>query len=133
MADDDWRARAARMGRTTARLREGHMPDVQIWSMRVVRPTRDPCITCNDPLDTSTEAVEVFSTSELLRVATAGSVDDGKSTLIGRLLYDAKLILEDQLDALRRTSFLRGDDGLNLALLTDAPDPPACRNGALYS
>jgi len=61
MADDDWRARAARMGRTTARLREGHMPDVQIWSMRVVRPTRDPCITCGEPLDTSTEAVEVFS------------------------------------------------------------------------
>jgi bifunctional enzyme CysN/CysC len=60
-----------------------------------------------------------FADAELLRVATAGSVDDGKSTLIGRLLYDSKLILEDQLEALRRTSFLRGDDIINLALLTD--------------
>jgi hypothetical protein len=59
--DDDWRARATRMGRTTARLREGHMPDVQIWSTRIVRPTRDPCITCSDALDTGPEAVEVFS------------------------------------------------------------------------
>ena len=57
--------------------------------------------------------------TELLRVATAGSVDDGKSTLIGRLLFDAKLILEDQLDAIERSSFLRGDEVLNLALLTD--------------
>jgi hypothetical protein len=60
MVEDDWRARAARMGRTTARLREGHMPEVQIWSTRVVRPTRDPCITCGDALDTGAEAVEVF-------------------------------------------------------------------------
>jgi sulfate adenylyltransferase large subunit len=53
-----------------------------------------------------------------LRVATAGSVDDGKSTLIGRLLVDAKQVLEDQLDAVRRSS--RRDDGeLNLAFLTD--------------
>jgi bifunctional enzyme CysN/CysC len=56
---------------------------------------------------------------ELLRLATAGSVDDGKSTLIGRLLYDSKAIFEDQLDALRRSTELRGEDGTNLALLTD--------------
>jgi bifunctional enzyme CysN/CysC len=56
---------------------------------------------------------------ELLRVATAGSVDDGKSTLIGRLLHDTKAILEDQLDAVRRTSRERGDGRLDLALLTD--------------
>jgi len=61
MVHHDWRERAARMGRTTARLRDGHMPEIQIWSMRVVRPTRDPCITCGDALDTGAEAVEVFS------------------------------------------------------------------------
>jgi bifunctional enzyme CysN/CysC len=55
---------------------------------------------------------------ELLRFATAGSVDDGKSTLIGRLLYDSKQIFEDQLDAIERTSRDRGEE-MNLALLTD--------------
>ncbi|MDI9917837.1 adenylyl-sulfate kinase [Rhodococcus sp. IEGM 1379] len=56
---------------------------------------------------------------QLLRVATAGSVDDGKSTLIGRLLYDSKSIFEDQLEAVERTSRERGDEYANLALLTD--------------
>jgi bifunctional enzyme CysN/CysC len=56
---------------------------------------------------------------ELLRFATAGSVDDGKSTLIGRLLYDSKAIFEDQLEAVERTSLERGDAYTNLALLTD--------------
>jgi len=56
---------------------------------------------------------------ELLRLATAGSVDDGKSTLIGRLLYDSKAIFEDQLEAVERTSRERGDAYTNLALLTD--------------
>src|SRR5918912_651818 len=55
----------------------------------------------------------------LVRVATAGSVDDGKSTLIGRLLYDSKSILEDQLAAVERDSLRRGLDEVNLALLTD--------------
>ncbi|MFE7742277.1 adenylyl-sulfate kinase [Nocardia sp. NPDC057455] len=55
----------------------------------------------------------------LLRLATAGSVDDGKSTLIGRLLFDAKAVLEDQLSAIERTSKNRGDDYTDLALLTD--------------
>jgi sulfate adenylyltransferase large subunit len=58
-------------------------------------------------------------TSELLRFATAGSVDDGKSTLIGRLLHDSKAILEDQLAHVVETSERRGDGYLNLALLTD--------------
>jgi sulfate adenylyltransferase large subunit len=58
-------------------------------------------------------------TSELLRIATAGSVDDGKSTLIGRLLHDSKAILEDQLEHVQKTSERRGDGYLNLALLTD--------------
>jgi bifunctional enzyme CysN/CysC len=56
---------------------------------------------------------------EMLRVATAGSVDDGKSTLIGRLLYDTKSIFTDQLEAVERTSAARGDEYTNLALLTD--------------
>jgi bifunctional enzyme CysN/CysC len=56
---------------------------------------------------------------ELLRFATAGSVDDGKSTLIGRLLYDSKAIFEDQLEAVERISVQRGNDYTDLALLTD--------------
>ena len=58
-------------------------------------------------------------TSELLRIATAGSVDDGKSTLIGRLLYDTKSILADQLEAVESASERMGIDYVNLALLTD--------------
>jgi sulfate adenylyltransferase large subunit len=58
-------------------------------------------------------------TTELLRLATAGSVDDGKSTLIGRLLYDAKQILSDEHEHVMETSARRGDGYLNLALLTD--------------
>ena len=57
--------------------------------------------------------------AEMLRFATAGSVDDGKSTLIGRLLLDTKQIFEDQLEAVERTSRDRGFDYTNLALLTD--------------
>jgi bifunctional enzyme CysN/CysC len=56
---------------------------------------------------------------DILRLATAGSVDDGKSTLIGRLLYDSKAIFEDQLASVERTSKERGEDFTNLALLTD--------------
>lgn len=56
---------------------------------------------------------------DMLRFATAGSVDDGKSTLIGRLLYDSKAIFEDQYEAVERASLDKGDDYVNLALLTD--------------
>ncbi len=56
---------------------------------------------------------------ELLRFTTAGSVDDGKSTLIGRLLYDSKSIFEDQMEQIVATSERRGDEQVNLALLTD--------------
>ncbi|WP_433827334.1 sulfate adenylyltransferase subunit CysN [Actinoplanes sp. CA-015351] len=56
---------------------------------------------------------------DLLRFATAGSVDDGKSTLIGRLLFDTKTIFEDQLEAVETASASRGDEYTNLALLTD--------------
>ena len=56
---------------------------------------------------------------DLLRFTTAGSVDDGKSTLIGRLMYDTKSIFEDQIDAIEKSSQNRGDEHVNLALLTD--------------
>ncbi len=59
------------------------------------------------------------SSAELLRLSTAGSVDDGKSTLIGRLLYDSKSIFQDQYDAIEAVSLRRGEEGINLALLTD--------------
>lgn len=57
--------------------------------------------------------------NQLLRFTTAGSVDDGKSTLIGRLLYDSKSIFEDQLDAIEATSKRKGHEGVDLALFTD--------------
>jgi bifunctional enzyme CysN/CysC len=60
-----------------------------------------------------------YPASDLLRFSTAGSVDDGKSTLIGRLLHDSKSIFEDQLVALEHATRRRGGDGLDLALLTD--------------
>jgi len=60
-----------------------------------------------------------YLTMDLLRFTTAGSVDDGKSTLIGRLLYDSKSIFEDQYEAIKNTSEKRGEEYVNLALLTD--------------
>jgi sulfate adenylyltransferase subunit 1 len=60
-----------------------------------------------------------YDRNELLRFITAGSVDDGKSTLIGRLLHDSKAIFEDQLSAVERTSRRRGIQGLDFSLLTD--------------
>jgi len=60
-----------------------------------------------------------YKSSELLRFTTAGSVDDGKSTLIGRLLYDSKSIYQDQYDAIKTASEKRGEENVNLALLTD--------------
>ena len=59
------------------------------------------------------------ASSELLRLVTCGSVDDGKSTLIGRLLYDTKQVMSDQLEHVEETSERRGDGYVNLALLTD--------------
>ena len=56
---------------------------------------------------------------ELLRFTTAGSVDDGKSTLIGRLLYDSKAIFDDQMESIERASVRLGGEEVNLALLTD--------------
>jgi sulfate adenylyltransferase subunit 1 len=62
---------------------------------------------------------EDYLNTTLLRFTTAGSVDDGKSTLIGRLLYDSKSVLEDQYESIRATSAKRGEEYINLALLTD--------------
>jgi len=64
-------------------------------------------------------AAPAYLDMELLRFTTAGSVDDGKSTLIGRLLYDSKSIFEDQYEAIRHSSEVRGEEYVNLALLTD--------------
>ena len=61
----------------------------------------------------------MHNSTELLRLSTAGSVDDGKSTLIGRLLYDSKSIFQDQYDAIEAISKKRGEEVINLALLTD--------------
>ncbi len=60
-----------------------------------------------------------INSNQLLRFTTAGSVDDGKSTLIGRLLYDSKSIFEDQIEAIEHTSRQKGHDGIDLALFTD--------------
>src|SRR5437660_2517862 len=60
-----------------------------------------------------------MSAISLLRFATAGSVDDGKSTLVGRLLHDSKSVLADQLASVEHASRGRGNNGLDLALLTD--------------
>ncbi len=67
----------------------------------------------------TTTTTATRSTARQLRIATAGSVDDGKSTLIGRLLHDTKTIFEDQLDAVMKASRRYGDQEVNLALLTD--------------
>lgn len=64
-------------------------------------------------------STEGYLDMDLLRFTTAGSVDDGKSTLIGRLLYDSKSIFEDQYEAVRASSEQRGEEYVNLALLTD--------------
>lgn len=74
--------------------------------------------------NSTSDMPEVFDSKsylnmELLRFTTAGSVDDGKSTLIGRLLYDSKSIFEDQYESVKNTSEKRGEQYVNLALLTD--------------
>ena len=77
----------------------------------------------SDPWAVSYTHLDVYKRqllmSTLLRLATAGSVDDGKSTLVGRLLYDSKSVLADQLDAVRRVSEDKGLGHVDLALLTD--------------
>lgn len=69
--------------------------------------------------DINSSATAGYLDMDLLRFSTAGSVDDGKSTLIGRLMYDTKSIFQDQMDAMEESSRNRGDEHVNLALLTD--------------
>lgn len=66
-----------------------------------------------------TSTTQEATATSLLRFATAGSVDDGKSTLVGRLLHDSKSVLADQLEAVERVSLGRGQEAPDLALLTD--------------
>ena len=68
---------------------------------------------------TSSDAFALDGTADLLRLVTCGSVDDGKSTLLGRLLFDTKQVMSDQLEHVEETSERRGDGYFNLALLTD--------------
>ena len=68
---------------------------------------------------TNSSLVERLTTRETLRLCTAGSVDDGKSTFVGRLLYDTKSVLADQVESMERTSTDRGFDGMDLSLLVD--------------
>lgn len=69
--------------------------------------------------NTNSDPAPGYLDMELMRFTTAGSVDDGKSTLIGRLLYDSKAIFEDQMEAITSASIRKGDEEVNLALLTD--------------
>ena len=76
----------------------------------------------DNQLDKQASALEpdnAYLNMDMLRFTTAGSVDDGKSTLIGRLLYDSKSIFEDQMEAIEKTSKSSGEEEVNLALLTD--------------
>ncbi len=75
----------------------------------------------NTTTENTTEKLdsEAYLDMDLLRFTTAGSVDDGKSTLIGRLMYDTKQIFQDQMEAIEESSKNRGDENVNLALLTD--------------
>jgi len=75
---------------------------------------RANCMNADKPISESQ-----LKNNQLLRFSTAGSVDDGKSTLIGRLLYDSKSIFEDQLSSIEATSQRRGFEGIDLALFTD--------------
>jgi sulfate adenylyltransferase subunit 1 (EFTu-like GTPase family) len=63
--------------------------------------------------------LDKYEQKELLRFVAVGSVDDGKSTLIGRLLHDTGMVYEDQLEAVKRASNLGGEDEIDFSLLTD--------------
>jgi bifunctional enzyme CysN/CysC len=91
------------IGRSMPRLAEGRARSVPA-AVRLVEPSR---------------AADPYRDMDLLRFSTAGSVDDGKSTLIGRLLYDTKSIFQDQLEQIEGASRRRGEEYLNLALLAD--------------
>lgn len=93
------------------------MSDVVAIDLTLASP-RAAATSPTDPNPTSA-IPHPTSTMDLLRLITCGSVDDGKSTLIGRLLYDTKSIHQDQWEAVHRSSLKRGDARVDLALLTD--------------
>ncbi|MFP8490312.1 sulfate adenylyltransferase subunit CysN [Gracilimonas sp. Q87] len=80
---------------------------------------KEPLKTQNSKLKTTDAEGSKYLDMDLLRFTTAGSVDDGKSTLIGRLFYDSKSIFEDQMEAIEKSSKSSGEEEVNLALLTD--------------
>jgi bifunctional enzyme CysN/CysC len=92
------------------------MPPPPHTAEKSPNPSKQPDPMSNQGMEFSTES---YLDMDLLRFLTCGSVDDGKSTLIGRLLYDSKSIFEDQLEAATQASLSRGDERMNLALLTD--------------
>jgi sulfate adenylyltransferase subunit 1 len=87
--------------------------------MTTTVPVAATATAMQDSAVAATEAGAPVTGHDLLRLATAGSVDDGKSTLVGRLLHDTKSVLADQLDAVERASRDRGLEAADLALLTD--------------
>ena len=109
--DPDHRAGPDPRGRPHQRGRDGGPQARGLLLMTAARPRAHRPVRC--------QPSEGDRHMDMLRLATAGSVDDGKSTLIGRLLFDSKAIFEDQLAAVERTSKERGEDYTNLALLTD--------------
>src|SRR5215469_18496044 len=78
-----------------------------------------PSVTQIDRSDGLTSLLDHHFHKDLLRFTTAGSVDDGKSTLIGRLLHDSKAIYEDQLDSVKKSRINRSGGAIDFALLTD--------------
>ncbi|UFU05938.1 sulfate adenylyltransferase subunit 1 [Ruania halotolerans] len=94
-------------------------PSTLTWStVPSPAPLSEPDLAI-DPTAVDPDAVDPTAAGTLLRLATAGSVDDGKSTLVGRLLYDSKSVLADQWESIERVSTDRGQDTADLALLTD--------------
>ncbi|MFT6868553.1 MAG: sulfate adenylyltransferase subunit 1, partial [Cyclobacteriaceae bacterium] len=80
---------------------------------------KDQNLRPNPETKAKSQTPNAYLDMELLRFTTAGSVDDGKSTLIGRLLYDSKSIFQDQMDQLKLSSERKGLDHTDLAMLTD--------------
>ncbi|SED50355.1 sulfate adenylyltransferase subunit 1 [Ruania alba] len=94
-------------------------PGTLTWSTVTEQATTSEHDLATDPTAVDPDAVDPTAAGTLLRLATAGSVDDGKSTLVGRLLYDSKSVLADQWESIERVSTDRGQDTADLALLTD--------------
>src|SRR5438552_18904892 len=84
-----------------------------------ISEVQPPISDLQSPISESRPALRSSASIDILRFNTCGSVDDGKSTLIGRLLYDSKSIMEDQLEALARSADITGGGQINLANLTD--------------